>query len=82
MLRQTIRSLARNPRFTVLAILTLALGIGANTAMFSLFHHLLLRPCRCPSRNNWSIFRRRARAATSVRYTERLLRLGAEAVPR
>jgi putative ABC transport system permease protein len=45
-LRYSLRLLARNPGFTVAAIVTLALGIGANTAIFSLADRTLLRPVR------------------------------------
>ena len=42
-IRLTVRSLARTPLYTLTAVLSLALGIGATTAIFSMIDRVLLR---------------------------------------
>ncbi|HTX65493.1 MAG TPA: ABC transporter permease [Opitutaceae bacterium] len=48
-LRIALRSLSKAPGFTLVAVLTIALGIGATTALFSVFDQLVLRPTTLPA---------------------------------
>lgn len=63
-LRQGFRSLLRHPGFSLTAIVTLALGVGANAAVFAVAWHLLLKPLPWPDADRivqvWNTFKKTA----------------------
>jgi len=46
--RQAVRALGKSPAFTIVAVLTIAVGIAANTALFSVYDRLVLNPVTIP----------------------------------
>jgi putative ABC transport system permease protein len=67
-IRHATRGLLRTPGFSLVALLTLGLGIGASTAMFTVIDSVLLRPLRFPEPQQLAMIRNSAGARFSASY--------------
>ena len=65
-IRYGIRMLLKNPAMTLVAALTLALGIGANTTIFSAVNGLMLRPLPVANADRLVVFDAQSQAASQL----------------
>ena len=66
-IRYALRMLRKNPSFTVIAALTLAMGIGVNTAIFSVADAILWKPVPLPEIDRKARSRGRSEASSVLR---------------
>ncbi len=74
--RLSIRLLRKSPAFTVVALVTLTLAIGANTAVFTLLNTLLLRPLAVPQADRLTMWRIDGASASVLLQLSHLSRAG------